>query len=258
MDAIVAFVLIGAAFVSLLSAVESRQISITPSLLLALLPWFGLVGSLYAFEEAVTGFPAATLFIRTPTAYVTVGVLVLATWLIVDRVLPGRENVVTATLGILSLVTIGTAVAVHVAPRQTGVLRWNAVAIVLAVVLTAAIGIIRNEISPDVASGWLGTSVIFAHILDAMTTAIGLEVLGAIERNPISAAIISVGDSIYQGVPGVVLFLGIKIAVALLVVQFMRDSKSPLDVESSAFLVVTAGVGLAPAVHNLVLFSLAF
>ena len=143
MDGVVAFVIVSTVFMSLLAAVEARQIPITPSLLLALLPWFGLVGSLYAFEEAVTGFPAATLFIRTPTAYVTVGVLVLAVWLVVDRTLPGRENVVTATLGILSLVTIGTAVAVHVAPRQTGVLRWNAVAIVLAVVLTAAIGIIR-------------------------------------------------------------------------------------------------------------------
>lgn len=257
MDAIVAFVLSGAVFVSLLSAVKSRQIPITPSLLLALLPWFGLVGSLYAIEEAVSGFPAATLFIRTPTAYVTVGVFILATWLLVDAVLPSRQSIVTAALGMLSLVTIGTAVAVHVAPRGTGVLRWNAVAIGLAVVLTGAIGIIRNEISPDVAGGWLGTSVIFAHILDAMTTAIGLEVLGAIERNPISAAIISAGDTINQSVPGVVLFLGIKIAVTLLVVQVVRDSESPLDVESSAFLVVTAGVGLAPAVHNLVLFSLA-
>jgi len=258
MDAIVAFVLIGAVFVSLLSAVKTRQIPITTSLLLALLPWFGLVGSLYAIEEAVSGFPAATLFIRTPTAYVTVGVLVLVTWLVVDAVLPSRQSVVTAALGMLSLVTIGVAVAVHVAPRQTGVLRWNAIAIVLAVVLTSAIGIIRNEISPDVAGGWFGTTVIFAHILDAMTTAVGLEILGASERNPISAAIISAGDSIYQTIPGVVLFLGIKIAMALLIVQLVSDNGSSLDAETSGFLVVAAGVGLAPAVHNLVLFSLVF
>jgi len=258
MDGIVAFVIISTVFMSLLAAFEARQIPITPSLLLALLPWFGLVGSLYAFEEAVTGFPAATLFIRTPTAYVTVGVLVLAVWLVVDRTLPGRENVMTAALGILCLLTIGTAVAVHVAPHQAGILRWNAIAIALAVVLTGAIGIMQNQISPSVGSGWLGTTVIFAHILDAMTTAIGLEVFGAIERNPISAAIISAGDAIFRGVPGVVLFLGIKIAVALLVVQFVFGSDSELDAETAGFLVVTAGVGFAPAVHNLVLFSLGF
>lgn len=102
--------------------------------------------------------------------------------------------------------------------------------------------------------GWLGGGVLFAHILDATTTGIGLEYLGTIERNPISATIIQFGDGV--GPSGVVLFLLVKIMAAVLVLAALDTNRDQLGRETVGLLDIAAGVGLIPAIHNLTLFSL--
>ncbi|ELZ21138.1 hypothetical protein C475_19308 [Halosimplex carlsbadense 2-9-1] len=258
MKAIVAFVLLGFIFISLTLAVKARQIAITKQLIVALVPWFGIVGATYALEEAISWPKWLTLLIQTPMAYVTVSVVVLTIWIVLDAFGTDRLPTATASLGTLILFAVGVAVILAVAPNQTGVLRWNAISVVLAFVLTGVVSIVLYKIEKESVGGWLGATVVFSHVLDAMTTVIGLEVLGATERNPISAAVINAGNANINEVPGVIMFLFIKITVAVLIVRFAADTDSQPDIETLGLLVVAGGVGLAPAVHNLVLFSLVF
>jgi len=257
MEGIVAFVLLSVVFAGLTLVIKARRLIITQRLITALVPWFGVIGATYALEEALSWPPWVTLFIRTPTAYVTVGVVVLLGWLVLDIFVTDGLPFGTVSLATLILCAVGVGVTLVAIP-ETDALRWNATAILLAFVVTGVVGLTLQTIEKEAAGGWLGTTVVFSHVLDAMTTVVGLEVLGATERNPISAAVIAVGNTAIDGVPGVLLFLFVKITVAVLIVWLATDTDSQLDVETSGLLVVAAGVGLAPAVHNLVLFSLVF
>jgi uncharacterized membrane protein len=136
---------------------------------------------------------------------------------------------------------------------QPRVLVWNGVAVVLAAGVTALV--LRTvQCGHRSTHGWLGVGVLFAHVLDATTTGVGLEKLGTTERNPISAALIQMGEG--AGVSGVVLFLLVKATVALLVLRALDSDVDPAGRDTVALLVVAAGAGLISAIHNLILFSL--
>jgi uncharacterized membrane protein len=53
-----------------------------------------------------------------------------------------------------------------------------------------------------------------------------------------------------------VLFLFVKITAAILVLAILDTNSDQLNRESVSLLVIAAGTGLIPAVHNLTLFAL--
>jgi uncharacterized membrane protein len=218
-------------------------------------PWFGVVGAAYATRQAVALPRLLDLLFRPPAAYLTVGSVVVLLWVAVDRVRPGAQAPVTIAGG-LALLAIGAlALALDLFSRGSEVLLWNGVAVAFALGATAVVwGVYRWRESDAVWVG-LGSGVLFAHVLDAATTGVGLAALGTVERNPIAASIIAIGDTAALAHSGIAAFLGVKIAVALATVSMLAGSAES-GREEAALLVVAGGVGLAPAVHNLVLFSL--
>jgi uncharacterized membrane protein len=159
----------------------------------------------------------------------------------------------TAASGVLMALVVGGGAVLTVGAPQPRVLVWNGVAVVLAVGVTALV--LRTVPSGHRSThGWLGIGVLFAHVLDATTTGVGLEKLGTTERNPISAALIQMGEGI--GVSGVVLFLFVKVAVALLILRALDPDGHPAGRDTVGLLVFAAGAGLVPAIHNLTLFAL--
>jgi len=226
---------------------------VTPAELGATLPWFAVIGIAVAISRStsVSGLPAG--FLRSPTVYLVVGTIIAGLWVIFDLVEIQQRSRWTAGSGVFIALSVGVGAVLTMGAPQPHVLIWNGVAVVLAVSVTALV--LRAVPSGYRAThGWLGAWVLFAHVLDATTTGVGLEKLGTTERNPISAALIQIGEG--AGVSGVVLFLFVKVAVALLILRALDPDVDPASRETVALLVVAAGAGLVPAVHNLTLFAL--
>jgi len=231
------------------------EIGVTPAIVASTFPWFGVVGGAYATQQAVALPALLDLLFRSPAAYLTVGSVVLLLWLTVERVRPGAQAPVTSVGG-LALLSIGTLVlSIDLFSRGSEVLLWNGVAVAFAFGATAVVWGVYRWTESDAVWVGLGSGVLFAHVLDAATTGVGLAVFGTVERNPIAASIISIGDTAALAYSGIAAFLVVKIAVALATVSILAGPAES-GREEAAFLVVAGGVGLAPAVHNLVLFSL--
>lgn len=214
-----------------------------------------IAGFLYAVQQGVTRPALVDPFAVSPIAYLTTGCVFVGLWIVVDAFRPSSLPIATALSG-GGLLVVGGASLIAVRPRVLiELLFWNSIAIVGAISITALVWAVVSSTKHAAVVSLLGWSTVFAHVLDAVTTALGLEVFGTIERNPVSASIISAGELLLADGAGVLLFLVIKI-VAALGVAWLAAGFGTQEREGTGLLVVAGGVGLAPAVHNLVLFSL--
>ncbi|WP_049936460.1 hypothetical protein [Haloplanus natans] len=63
---------------------RSRPIDVTPAMVAATLPWFGLAGFLYAVQRGVALPALIEPFAVSPIAYLTTGCVVVVLWILVD------------------------------------------------------------------------------------------------------------------------------------------------------------------------------
>lgn len=252
-DSFIAFALASLSAGAMAWALRRRHVAVTGAEIAATLPWFAVIGVAVAIGRSVPLSGLAAGFIQTPTVYLVDAALVAGLWMILDAADVNDVSQWTAVSGILTAIAVGGVSLLATEDLQLRVLVWNVVAIVLAIGIT---GLVLRAVQDRHLSthGWLGGGVLFAHVLDATTTGIGLERLGTIERNPISATIIQLGDGI--GPSGVVLFLLVKITAAVLVLAALDTTRDHSGRETVGLLVIAAGAGLIPAVHNLTLFAL--
>lgn len=115
------------------------------------------------------------------------------------------------------------------------------------------------RINPAVGvTGGVGGLVVFAHALDGVSTAVGVTQLGFGERSPLSRLLLELG-----GLPSVPVFgegwvfLLVKLAVAGVAVSLFVPYVRETPREGMLFLGFLAAVGLGPAAHNLLLFTIA-
>ena len=252
-DSVIAFAVTSVSVVAIAWALRRRHVAVTGAKIAATLPWFAVIGVAVAIGRSVPLSGLAAGFFRSPIVYLVVAALVAGLWMILDAADVNDISRWTAVSGILTAIAVGGVSLLATEALHWRVLVWNAVSIVLAIGIT---GLVLRAVQDRHLSthGWLGGGVLFAHVLDATTTGIGLERLGTIERNPISATIIQVGDGI--GPSGVVLFLLVKITAAMLVLAVLDTNRDQIGRETVGILVIAAGAGLIPAVHNLTLFAL--
>ncbi|WP_255152809.1 DUF63 family protein [Halorarius halobius] len=252
-DSVIAFVLASVSVVAIAWALRRRHVAVTGVEIAATLPWFAVIGVAVAIGRSTPLSGLAAGFFQSPTVYLVVAALVAGLWMILDAADVNDISRWTAVSGVLTAIAVGGVSLLATEALHWRVLVWNAVAIVLAIGIT---GLVLRAVQDRYLSthGWLGGGVLFAHVLDATTTGIGLEYLGTNERNPISATIIQVGDGI--GPSGVVLFLLVKITAAMLILAALDIDRDQLGRETVGLLVIAAGAGLIPAVHNLTLFAL--
>jgi uncharacterized membrane protein len=230
-----------------------RRIAVTAADIGATLPWFAVIGIAVAVGHSASISGLSADFLQSPTVYLVVGGIVASLLVMFDLVGIQQRSRWMAASGVLMALAVGGGTLLTVGTPQSRVLVWNGVAVVLAVGVTVLV--LRTVPSGHrFTHGWLGAGVLFAHVLDATTTGVGLEKLGTTERNPISAALIQMGEG--AGVSGVLLFSVVKVTVAILVLKALDPDVDRAGRETVALLVVAAGAGLVPAVHNLTLFAL--
>lgn len=225
---------------------------ITPGMISATLPWFGVVGALRGTEKVLDGTAGLQGFRTGILAYVGTALGVVVLWGVTTAVDPRRRVRYTLGGAIVVLAVITGTVGIALTPASITV-AWEIAAVVGATMLTALVWhLARSVVDTD---STVAASVVFSHVLDATTTMVGLGVLGAAEQNPVSRSIIEAGDHLGTPGAGLVVFLSVKVAVALALVALVSDDPGPESIRGAAVLTVAAGAGLVPAVHNLVVFA---
>jgi len=232
-------------------APQVQRLNVTPALVSATLPWVAVVGALRGAEGTLVewGPPWATSGVLV---YVSVALVVLTLWKATASSIERRRIWYTVSSAAVSLIGIATLVGLAHEPAWTTI-AWEAIAILLALVITGLVSLVVS--SSERGAPTVALSVVFGHVLDATTTAVGLGVLGATEQNPVSRWIIETGDQFVVPGVGLLLFLAIKLFVSVVLVAVVREDSTAVSMHGTVVLVVAAGAGLVPAVHNLFVFA---
>lgn len=104
----------------------------------------------------------------------------------------------------------------------------------------------------------VGGLLLFAHVFDGITTAIGVDLLGTGERSYLPRLIIEFARDLptFQYIGAGWLFVVVKILVAVLVIVLFADYLSDEPRRGNLLFAVIIAVGLGPALNNFFLFSL--
>ena len=99
----------------------------------------------------------------------------------------------------------------------------------------------------------VGGLVLFAHLLDGISTAVAVDVFGTTERSLLPARIMEFAGILptepYLGTGW--LFVAVKLAVASLIVVAFADYVREEPVRGNLLFAVVIAVGLGPAMNNL-------
>ncbi|NHX37350.1 MULTISPECIES: DUF63 family protein [Halolamina] len=252
---LLALLLAGGAVVA---ALWRRDPSVPDRLVLALVPWM-LAGAWLHVLHVVGAAPDwIDPLLGTPAAYLTTAILAGAVWLAVDA----RD---VATERAFAAAGTGVAALVLAVGIQWGVAEgtfspaWPAVAAVLGVVVGIAVWRGLRRAYPGVGdAGAAGALAVTAHSLDGISTAIGIDVLGATERTPLSRTIIEFGATLPTAdlLGSAWLFVLVKLALGAGITALLAESVREVPRQGRLLLVFVAAVGLGPAAHNLLLFSI--
>ena len=176
-------------------------------------------------------------------------------------------GVLTATVVVGATVTVVfVALTAYVAvQRETLALAplWPVFGIVGAGIVTGAAFFLLSLTYTEAAAttGKTGLFVVFAHALDGVSTAIGVDVLceggiAACERSPVPRTIMefAAGLPTAQYVGAGWLFVLVKVALAVAVVALFTDYVQDQPDQANLVLAGVAAVGLGPGVYNTLLY----
>lgn len=236
------------------AALVARRPTVGERHVLALVPWV-LVGATGHVLYVVGGLPAALRPLAgAPAVYASVAVVAGGAWAGLDTA--GHDT--PRPLAAIGVAVLAPLLGVAIASAASLEPVWPGLAVVVAGLLAAGTWRALLTVRPDVAAtGRVGALVVFAHALDGVSTAVGVDVLGFGERSPLSQEILDFGaalptaDLIGSGWP----FVAVKLALAAVVAVALADLVRDEPAEGYALLTLVAAVGLGPAFHNLVLFT---
>lgn len=233
--------------------------AVTPATVLGLVPWMAVGSALHALSVLDAAPAAIAPLLGTPAVYATGFIGLGIVWTGAEV----RERDATAVARRLGLIGAAAFVMAAGAVLLSGTridIVWPVVGLVVAVVVTiGAWKLLRRAVPGVDVTGWPGGLVLFAHALDGVSTAVGVDVLGFGERTPISRAVMDFAATLPTAeVLGVGwLFVLVKLAVAGAVVALFADLVEDDPRQGYLLLATVAAVGLGPGVHNLLLYAVA-
>jgi uncharacterized membrane protein len=245
---------------------------------LAVVPWMAAGGAAHALHQYSAVRPSPLVppvvdpLVTAPAVYVTTSVAVGVGWVAALFSVDGRTALDGVTspaadersaraLGVTgSVVLVGLAgVAVSLAlDTGSSAFLWPAVSVVGAVVATGLAYAVVRAYRPAVVAHLGVVVALFAHALDGVSTAVGVDVLGTGERTPIPRMIMDFAGTLptaaYVGKGW--LFVLAKLVVASGIVVLLADYVADDPTEGNLLLAFVAAVGMGPAANNLTLFLL--
>jgi uncharacterized membrane protein len=238
---------------------------VTDRVVVAFAPWMVAGSSLYVLHEVGAIPRIAAPFFGSPAVYVSVAVVAGAVWAgtaAAER--PADRLALHSVPGVIALTGSVVAVAVvgwtlFASSRRGLTAFWPAVGLVIAAVLGAAVWAGLRRIHPVTRiTGATGGLCVFGHTLDGISTAVGIDILGASEQSPVSRAIIefAAGLPTASVIGAGWLFVLVKLVLAAVVVILLSGYVREEPAEGYLLLGAVAAVGLGPGVHNLLLFTI--
>lgn len=232
---------------------------------LALGVWMAIGATWHAL--AVLGaFPeAASHLFGAPAVYLTTFIVLGGLWLVAT--VGATAEVFSSTARILGgvgtglwIVSIGYLVQFGLSDATRYGLDpfWPVVGLFVSVLVSAAAFIALALVYTEAvaATGRVGAFVVFAHTLDGVSTAIGVDVLGSGEQTPLPRLIMGVAADLptaeHLGVGW--LFVLTKVVLALIIVAVFADYLKDAPSRGRIAMALMAAVGFGPGVFNLLLF----
>ena len=236
---------------------------ITQYTVLALGPWMGLGGALHVLDVLALVPTGIRSFVAAPAVYVTTAIIAGGVWFCVTRPvieerLTPSPSILLGSVGLLGLGIVATFIGISGYITSLYSLWWPFVSLVLGCLITFLVWVGFRYLSPEASAitRWSGILVIFGHVLDGVSTSVGVDVLGMGERTPLPLQIMEFAETLpvaeFIGVGWI--FLLLKIAISVLVVWLFADFVEEQPRQAFLLLALIAAVGLGPAVHNLLLF----
>jgi uncharacterized membrane protein len=231
---------------------------------LALGVWMAIGGTLHALH-VLGAFPdiAAPLF-GAPAVYLTTFIVAGGLWLIAT--VGASAELFSSTARILGaggiVAWVGTFIYFVLFVLGSGqhafAPLWSTLGVFISVFAAGAafIGLALVHTEAVAATGKVGAFVVFAHTLDGVTTAIGVDHLGGGERTPLPRMIIDFSRGLPT--PDVMgdgwLFVVTKMLLAVIIVAVFADYLKDEPARGRIAMALMAAVGFGPGVHNLLLF----
>jgi len=262
--------LVGAGFV--IALLFAAKPSVNQKTVLAFAPWIVVGAVLHVFyqlgvtlKQPLYPDPIEPLF-SAPAVYITVFIVMGLIWAVATMFMTNPDADYVSQY--LSGIGVGTMVPL------IGLLLWRgtdpavrpmepvfpAAGLLLAVgatfLITLALGLWRTSLIAKVR--YVGPLVLFAHLFDGITTAIGVDLLGATERSAIPQAILdlSAGLPTASVIGTGWLFVLVKLVVAVAIVVLFADYVNEEPLEANLLMSVIIAVGLGPGTYNFFLFIL--
>jgi len=245
---------------------------VTQRTVLSFVPWVVIGSVLHVFYQLGESFspvypPALAPYFSAPAVYLTTFLMLGTVWVVAATIVPSarRERQIAQYVG-----TIGIGIMLAL----VGLVVWQGliadpltfqpiipilgliVTLALTFVVYVALGAWRTYIIAD--ARYLGALVLFAHLFDAITTTIGVDLLGASERSVVPrrimefAADLPTVDTLGTGW----LFILVKLLLAVVIVAVFADYIRESPTEGNLLFAFVAVVGLGPALNNFFLFTL--
>jgi len=239
-------------------ALWRRDPAVSDRLVLALVPWM-LAGAWLHVLHVVGAAPGVIdPLLGTPAAYLTTAILAGAVWLGVDAGAVATERAFAAAGAAVAALVLAVGIQWGL-DEGTFAPAWPVVAAVLGVAVGIAVWLGLRRAYPDVAdAGGAGALAVVAHSLDGISTAIGIDVLGATERTPLSRTVIEFGATLPTAdlLGSAWLFVLVKLALGAGITALLAESVRAVPRQGRLLLAFVAAVGLGPGAHNLLLFSI--
>ncbi|SDJ74559.1 Uncharacterized membrane protein [Halovenus aranensis] len=241
---------------------------------LAFIPWMVAGSVLHVFYQIGEIFqveiypPGIAPLFAAPSVYISTFVAMGIVWVISAMVVPGKrlrqkvpQYLAATGIGIatpLVALVFWQGLDPEVAPMEP---IWPVFGLLISLVLTAivyfGIGAWRTYIIAR--AKYVGALVIFAHMFDGVTTAIGVDVLEAGERSQLPriimdfAADLPTADLLGQGW----LFVVFKVVLASAIVAYFSADLTEHESQTNLLFAFVIALGFGPAIHNFFLFVLA-
>ena len=243
---------------------------VTQRTVLAFVPWIITGAVLHVFYQLGTSFEQQVYpewvepLFAAPAVYVTTFVGMGAVWLLATLLGTARGGGEDRSTRYFAAAGVGVVVPL------VGLLVWQAlgpeldpqpVVPILVLIGTGAltflvyvaIGAWRTWVIAE--ARLAGALVLFAHLLDGISTAVAVDVFGTTERSLLPARIMEFAGTLptepYLGTGW--LFVVVKLVVAALIVVAFADYVREEPVRGNLLFAFVAAVGLGPAMNNLAL-----
>jgi len=253
--------LLAALLVALEPPVDQRTV-------VALAPWMAVGGAMHALGQPPIELYDATLapLFGTPSVYLTTFILTAGVWLVLSMlgVRIGHDGNISRNLGLVgtAILTVILLLSGVTALRSDLIAPvWPALSVIVSLFVAAITVLVLAlwRTPMIIRARYAAPTVIGAHVLDGVSTAVGTDVLGVGERSPLPRLIMEFAGTLPTAavIGSGWLFVLVKILVAAAVVVLMDDYLNEEPVEASLLLALVAAVGIGPATNNIVLFLFA-